>query len=372
MTRSLPLSDRCLACSVPLAGSLAGVSRLLGIARSRTQPNLCNRCQAHLVAGQISQVSILQLRLRRSFFLNDRPVQDTEPEAIALLERLRQEAQLLGAFVPPYRSVDAAWLEFRAFFNLPVAVVNPAQRALDVGQALLRSVCDEQATLALQLPVSAAIVSGYGELLEADDPCGSYPYSASLDGLPRLLDKAPDRAVVLDQPTQALVKWPAGSDADTPGMRIVMAQASATSGVRELRLDSSRLSSLFTQLFGLLLALLAIPCVAMVLVSPLALALGFGSMLAAVLPFYKVIGMGLLPRLLLSGAALLVSIVNLVSVELKLAALRRLQRQAGLTLRLPRHQRRRLQFVRWSAAIVLALVLLEGLLRVFVMKMPLL
>lgn len=372
MSRSLPLSDRCLACAVPLAGPLAGVSRLLGIVRSRTQPNLCNRCQAHLGAGQISQVSILQLRLRSSFCLSDRPVPGTELEAVALLERLRNEAQLLGAFVPPHRSADETWLEFRAFFNLPVSVERPAQRALEVGLALLRSVCDEQATLALQLPVSAAVVSGYGELLETDDPCGSYPYSLRLDFLSSLLAQAPDRAIVLDRPTQALVQSPAGADADSAEMRIVMAESSAISGVRELRLDSSRLSSLLAQLFGVLAALLAIPCVAMVLVSPLALALGFGSMLAAVLPFYKVIGMGLWPRLLLSGTALLVSIVNLVSVELKLASLRRLQSQAGLPLRLPRQQRRRLRFVRWSAAVVLGLVLLEGALRVFVMKMPLL
>jgi hypothetical protein len=350
---------------------LAGVSKLLGIARSRTQPNLCNRCQAHLLAGQISQVSTLQLRLRRSFWLNDHPVPATEPEATALLQRLRQEAQLLGGFVPPHRSSDAAWLEFRAFFNLPVAVDNPAQRALDVGQALLRSVRDEQATLALQLPVAAAIVSGYGELLETDDPCGSYPYSTSLDALPGLLAEAPEGAMVLDPPTQALVRWPAGSDPASLEPRIVRAPSSAISGVRELRLNASRFSSWLTQIVGLLAALLAIPCVAMVLVSPLALALGLGSILAAVLPFYKVIGMGLWPRLLLSGTALVVSIVNLVSVELKLAALRRLQSQAGLPLRLPRQQRRRLRFVRWSAGIVLGLVLLEGLLRVLVMKMPL-
>ncbi|MCP9854175.1 hypothetical protein KBZ14_15050 [Synechococcus sp. HJ21-Hayes] len=223
----------------------------------------------------------------------------------------------------------------------------------------------------MQLPASAAVVSGYGELLEADDPCGSYPYSSRLELLPSLLDRAPNQAILLDAPTQALVDLPADRQAEDD-VAIVMADGSAiTSSVRDLRLATGQFVPLLTQLLGLLAAALAIPCVAMVLVSPLALALGLGSIIAAVLPFYKAIGMGLWPRVLLSCAALLVSIVNLVSVERRLASLRRLQRQSGVPLRLPRQQRRRLRLVRWSAAAVLALVLLEGALRVLVMKMPL-
>lgn len=371
MPRSLPLADRCLACSVPLAGPLAGLARFLGIQRSPFQRNLCNRCQAHLAAGQIGQISILQVRLNRLFSLRHSAIPSTEPEVCALLDRLRSEAEVLGAFVPPHRSASEGWLEFRGFFNLPVAVDRPAQHALDVAQALMRIVLDEQRTLGLQLPASAAVVSGYGELLEADDPCGSYPYSSRLELLPSLLDRAPNQAILLDAPTQALVDLPADRQAEGD-VAIVMADGSAiTSSVRDLRLATGQFVPLLTQLLGLLAAALAIPCVAMVLVSPLALALGLGSIIAAALPFYKAIGMGLWPRVLLSCAALLVSIVNLVSVERRLASLRRLQRQSGVPLRLPRQQRRRLRLVRWSAAAVLALVLLEGALRVLVMKMPL-
>jgi hypothetical protein len=372
MPRSLPLSDRCLACSVPLAGPLAVVARCLGIQRSPFQPNLCSRCQAHLTAGQIGQVSILQIRLNRVFRLRQRAIPRTQPEVDALLARLRCEAEALGAFVPPHRIADADGLEFRGFFNLPVAVNHPAQHAFDVAQALMRVVRDEQRTLGLQLPAAAAVVSGYGELLETDDPCGCYPYCSRLEVLPALLDRAPDQSILLDAPTQALVDLPEHSQSDGE-VSIVMADGSdRISSARDLRLTTAQVVPLLTQVLGLLAAAMAIPCVAMVLVSPLALALGMGSIIAAALPFYKAIGMGFWPRVLLSVTALLVSTINLISVERRLASLRRLQQQSGLRLRLPRQQRRRLRLVRWSAVAVLALVVLEGVLRVWVMKMPLL
>ena len=44
----------------------------------------------------------------------------------------------------------------------------------------------------------------------------------------------------------------------------------------------------------------------------------------------------------------------------------------GDQLRLPMAQRRRLRAIRWTSWIVLALVVLEGILRVTVMQMPLL
>ena len=82
--------------------------------------------------------------------------------------------------------------------------------------------------------------------------------------------------------------------------------------------------------------------------------------------------MSIWPRVLITLAALLVAIVNLLRAELAQKRFRQLQRQVGERLRLPRSQRVRLRTIRWSSSIVVALVLLEGLLRVLVMNMPLL
>lgn len=370
MPRSLHLAPACLACSVPLDGPLAVVARLSGVRRSSSHPNLCNRCRSHLIAGQISDVSVLQLQLNRCFSLGQRPIPDTETEVRALLGRLRNLAESLGAFVPPHQADSASRLELRAFFNLPIPIKEPAPRAVTVAQALMRELRDEAKTLGLQLPASAAITSGYGELLEASDPCESYPLSPCVEQLPDLLAKAPDHTILVDQPTQALLD-PALLVNAADEVSVVSADRLPAFALRDLRPGSSRFGGTITQLLGLVAALLAIPCVAMVVVSPVSILLGLGSVFAALLPFYKVIGMGFWPRVLLSVTAILVSSINLIEVEARLAKLRRLQREVGVRLRLPRQQRRRVRLLRWSSALVLVLVLAEGLLRTLVMKMPL-
>ena len=109
----------------------------------------------------------------------------------------------------------------------------------------------------------------------------------------------------------------------------------------------------------------------MVVVSPVAVGFGFGALVGAVLPFYKAIGMSLWPRVLITGLAVLLASANLIVTESRLQQLRAIQRQAGVTLRLPRWQRLRLRSVRLLSWAVLLLVALEGVLRVTRMNMPL-
>jgi hypothetical protein len=78
------------------------------------------------------------------------------------------------------------------------------------------------------------------------------------------------------------------------------------------------------------------------------------------------------PRILLTVASVLIAVVNLVRVELLKRRFDHLQRQVGSQLQLPRLQRRRMRLIRWTSYLVLAVIALEGVLRVVVMKMPLL
>ena len=106
--------------------------------------------------------------------------------------------------------------------------------------------------------------------------------------------------------------------------------------------------------------------------APGAVVIGLGGVMAALLPLWKLVGMSIWPRVLITLSAVLVAVVNLLRAELAQKRFRQLQRQVGDQLRLPMAQRRRLRAIRWTSWIVLALVVLEGILRVTVMQMPLL
>jgi hypothetical protein len=128
----------------------------------------------------------------------------------------------------------------------------------------------------------------------------------------------------------------------------------------------------WAQLGALFLAAIAAPCAAMVVLAPGAGFVGLGAVIAALMPLWKAVGMSVWPRILLTLSAVVIATINLIRAEVLHRRFRDLQRQVGSQLQLPRLQRRRLRLIRWSSSFVLALVAVEGLLRVFVMKMPLL
>jgi len=126
------------------------------------------------------------------------------------------------------------------------------------------------------------------------------------------------------------------------------------------------------ELSALVMALLAAPCAAMLVVSPVALALGLGSFAMAVMPLIKAIAGITWLRVGLTLLALLLAVGNWISLELSLRYYRALQASLRQPLRLPPAQRRRALLVRSLAVLVLVLVAVEAILRVMAMKMPLL
>ena len=120
------------------------------------------------------------------------------------------------------------------------------------------------------------------------------------------------------------------------------------------------------------MALLAVPCAAMVVAAPGAAALGLASVFAALLPLWK----GNRHESLAASCDHIVCcrccISGLIRTELAMRRFRLLQRRLGYPLHLPGRQQLRLRLIRITSVTVLALIGLEGVLRVMVMKMPLL
>lgn len=368
MVRQISPASQCLSCGLPFEGWSGQLARWLGASRSLENPNLCNRCRGHLVEGLLAPCSVLQVDLGPSLQFGRVPLGGSGPELQGLQARLKRQVEAAGGFVMPQAESTPG---FRAFFNVPVAL-DPGQhasRALDVARALMRDVSDEATSLGLAIPARLAVVTGFAEVLQSQGPQSAIPFCQRADLLPDLLSRASADQIAVDDETLAQVDRSA-----IPPERgsLALLDAAGARSLRSLRMPRPAASSPLTPIVALLATVLAVPCVAMVVVSPVALTLGFGALLGAVLPFYQAIGMSFWPRLLITGAAVLLASANLIVTESRLQQLRRLQRQAGVTLRLPRWQRLRLRAVRGLSALVLLLVALEGVLRVTVMKMPLL
>lgn len=383
MLRAPRLSTQCLACQVPLSGPLAWPARLVGIRRNAENPNLCSRCGYHLSVGEIRPAVHLLLELGDALRFGAVPLEQlSERELPALVEQLHKRLEDHGALILPASAEHP--LRVSAYFNAPVQVPDPALHALKAAQAALGWLAKELDNLSIECGWRAILASGFVEVVACDGPMACFPLGEVTFRAADQLRQVPSGQLACDMQTYTALcsqdeeflaqllgapPEPLPFDGQTlvPLLDSSKADLSALPSRRRLLQSASATS----QLGALLLALIAAPCAAMVVLSPAAVAVGLGALFAVLLPLWKVIGMSLWPRVLITIAAVLVATLNLIRAELAQKRFRALQQQVGAQLTLPRAQRRRLRSMRWSSVLILAMVLLEGLLRVFVMQMPL-
>lgn len=251
-------------------------------------------------------------------------------------------------------------------------------------QAALGWLGQELDSLSIECRWRAILASGFVEVVACDGPMACFPLGEVTFRAADQLNEVPSGQVACDSQTYVALASQDESflhsllgSAPEPlppdGKGLIPLLDSSQDGIAALPSRQRLLSAASTtsQFGALLLALIAAPCAAMVVFSPVAVAVGLGASFAVLLPLWKVIGMSFWPRVLITVGAVLVASLNLIRAELAQKRFRQLQRQVGTQLNLPRSQRRRLRSLRWSSVLILAVVLLEGLLRVFVMQMSL-
>jgi len=386
MLRTAQLSPTCLACSTPLAGALALPARLMGIGRSAENPNLCSRCNQHLAAGEIHSVCLLQIELDRNLrFGSVNLEQLSVRELPALRDQLRSRLEQRGALVMPVGEDRPLLLS--GYFNAPVQQQQPELAAYEALLACLDWLITESVSLGVNCGWKAALTTGYAELVPCDGPVACVPIGQVTFQALRLIDRARSGQALVDRyflsslaaqdpelPLDGLLAQLERTDqADDRPLLLLDSQASGTS-LERWRSSSASWTpqvSRWAQAGALLLAVIAAPCAAMVVLAPGAAFLGLGAVAAALLPFWGKVGMSFWPRVLLTLGAVLIASINLVRAELVNRRFDRLQRQVGSQLQLPVLQRRRLRLIRWTSSVVLFVVAIEGVLRVVWMKMPL-
>jgi hypothetical protein len=368
MVLTLPQSPACLVCGVPFRGLSGRLARILGLGRNPSNPELCNRCNSHFVAGDIQAASALALSLPGELKLGGIPLEASRSSQEGLIARLERALQGLGGHVERQRS-DADGLGLIAYFNVPVPVQDPPRQALAAAREVLELVASEEQISRMRHPLRVGVAAGYVETVRVG------PQDL------RLIGQVGETAAQI-----ARVSPPGQINVDAPTLSAAgLAGAGGTlRWDRAYGLEQAGLVELPGALVGgrrppagalaLLLALVAAPCAAMLSLGPAALAIGAGALFTALLPALKTIGMNTGLRLTLAGLALALATANLIAAE------RRVQRQfprapwlaSAPPLRFSRRPSREILLVRLLTLLVYGAVFGELLLRVAVMKMPVL
>lgn len=366
-------SAECLACRVPLDGAAGRLAALLGAGRSAQNPNLCRRCRTHLQQGQIQPVVLMGLRLEPTLRFGAAAVDNSTLEVQAAMDQLRAMVERAGGFIAPADG-QADPCQFEAYFNLPVPAASPVQTAIDAASLCLEQVRDQEASIGFNLPLHLVLLEGYAEAYRSRDGQACYPHSLRRAELTPLLQQSAPGQVWLEARMLAGLspEAPAAAAADHADDLVSLSPQAPSPLRRSWRRAQRRGWPTAAELSALVMALLAAPCAAMLVVSPVALALGLGSFAMAVMPLIKAIAGITWLRVGLTLLALLLAVGNWISLELSLRYYRALQASLRQPLRLPPAQRRRALLVRSLAVLVLVLVAMEAILRVMAMKMPLL
>jgi hypothetical protein len=366
MALVLPLSPACLVCGVPFTGLSGRLAELMGLGRNPNNPELCNRCNSHFVAGDIQSASALALKLPGDLQLGGAPLEASRSSQEGLIARLERCLQGMGAHVERQRP-DADGLGLIAYFNVPVPVADPPRQAVAAAREVLELIATEERISRVRQPLRAGVAAGFVETVRVG------PADLRLIGQ---VSETASRIASLSPPGEISV------DAPTLTAAGLASKGGPLRWDRAYSLDNARSFERPGGLGGggrppaaalaLLLALVAAPCAAMLSLGPAALAIGAGALFTALVPALKTIGMNTGLRVTLAGLALILATGNLIATE------RRLRRQlppvpglqGGRPLRFNRRPGREILLVRLLTLLVYGVVFGELLLRVAVMRMP--
>jgi hypothetical protein len=366
MALVLPQSPTCLVCGVPFTGLSGRLAEILGLGRNPANPELCNRCNSHFVAGDIQSASALALKLPSELQLGGTPLEASRSSQEGLIARLQSCLQGLGGHVVRQQP-DEDGLGLIAYFNVPVPVADPPRQAVAAAREVLELVATEEQISRVRNPLRAGVAAGFVETVRVgpDDIrlIGQVSETAT-----RLANLSPPGQISVDAPTltaagvagaEGTLRWDRAYGLDN-----------GTSFMRPEGLGQPRRPP--AAALALLLALVAAPCAAMLSLGPAALAIGAGALFTALVPALKTIGMNTGLRITLAGLALALATGNLIAAELRLR--RRLPPIPGLRggrpLRYSRRPGREILLVRLLTLLVYGAVFGELLLRVTVMRMP--
>lgn len=277
-SHAVPLvSHECRVCGTVLSGPGGAILRLIGIARSRRNPNICTRCNTHFESGQMLEVTVLFADLSGFTAMTHELGPERAHEVVdAFLKVASREVMKEDGFVDKFIG-DAVM----AVFNAPISRPDHAVAAFRAAMAIQRAMPGLSASHGRTLHATVGIANGYARL---GTPGGSGAGDHTLLGdvvnlAARLQSRAQAGDVIVDEYIYGALQGEAGEvpeeRLDLRGFPAPVACRRFGPGVRtSLPTTERQQRRSALGLSAVAFALLGAPCAATVALTPVALWLG--------------------------------------------------------------------------------------------------
>jgi class 3 adenylate cyclase len=315
------MAYECLVCGTALGGPLGLLFHLFGIKRSKHNPNVCNRCDAHMQEGRVIELSVIFADLTGFTEMTSRLGPDRSYDVVNAFFKMAGEILIKNdAFIDKYIG-DAVM----AIFNAPIPNAKHARGATTAALGILEGLKSVSKTLGLDLQARVGVATGYARVgrLGSEDRKDYTAIGDVVNLASRLEALAKPGEVVVDGKafTQVAEDYPdltpeelnvRGFSEPVEVYRIGKSdrENAAISVQPPDQLAMRQRVSLGTVLFSIFGA----PCAVVTTLSPLAIILGLGSLMSALSPAFNALDTAQI-RIPLQIFAVLGAIINLYVIK---------------------------------------------------------
>ena len=361
----------CLVCGTTLEGPLGGLFHLFGIRRSGRNPNICNRCDAHMQEGHIIEMSVLFADLTSFTEMTHRLGPERSYQVVESFFKMVNGVLIKhDAFIDKYIG-DAVM----AIFNAPIRNAEHARSAALAAVDIQEGLKSLRAELGFDLRAQVGVAAGYARVgrLGSEDRKDYTAIGDVVNMASRLEALAAPGEVLVDGAVYARVTE------DYPGVTPeILTIRGFPEPVTGYRIRSEHQAQRLNQdvmpdpiarrqsvgLGSVLFAILGAPCAITTIIGPLSILLGLGAAFSSLGPILSTLDTAPV-RIPLQVVAVIGALVNLYLIVYGL------RRQALSDLALTRQERRKLWFVGGLAIFSLLAVGYELYAHVFIEHMAL-
>lgn len=365
------LADACVVCATTLEGPVGWVFHLFGIHRSTRNPNVCNRCDAHMQEGRIIEMSVIFADLTGFTELTNRLGAQRSYEVVDAFFKMANEVLVRNdAFIDKYIG-DAVM----AIFNAPIQNEAHAREATAAAVGIQHGLKSVATDLNLDLQARVGVSCGYarvGRLGSADRK--DYTAIGDVVNLASRLEAfAQPGEIMLDERVFARVSadYPdlAPEELNVRGFpepvkAYRLGQAGQARAAAVIQPPDPLTRRQTVSLGAVLFAILGAPCAATVILSPLAVVLGLGAAFGALGPLLGMLDSAPI-RIPLQLFAILGAVINLYVIWYG-----RRQREKTGGFEPTRSERRKVALVAWLSVLSLLAVAFENYAHIFIEKNP--
>lgn len=315
------MAYECLVCGTTLEGPLGLLFHLFGITRSTNNPNVCNRCDAHMQEGRVIELTVIFADLTGFTEMTNRLGPERSFDVVNAFFKMASEVLIKNnAFIDKYIG-DAVM----ALFNAPIPNAKHASGATSAARGIQEGLKSVSKTLGLDLQARIGVATGYarvGRLGSTDRK----DYTAIGDVV-----NLASRLETFAKPGEVIVDGKAFSQVAEDYPDLIPEELNVRGfsepveiyriGKSDRKNDANSVQQpdplAMRQKVGLgtvLFTIFGVPCAVATTLSPLAILLGLGSFLSALSPVFNVLDAAQV-RIPLQMFAVLGAIINLYVIK---------------------------------------------------------